>query len=219
LHGYQFEKSQTIVSHHLLLVEWACIIGPIGTEAQPPITQLLSQLRAGDESARGELMEVVYTTLHQIAKSQLRKERPDHTLQPTALVNEAYLKIFGHSTIDFVDRAHFFAIVSQAMRRILVDHARARATARRNGARISLNTEAEAKADKGSGQMSLLDLDLAMEALAREKTSLAQLIEMRYFGGMSAEETAEVLGRSVHVVRHDLRLAHAWLRRELAGRG
>lgn len=163
-------------------------------------------------------MKVVYSTLHQIAKSQLRKERPDHTLQPTALVNEAYLKLFGHSTIDFVDRAHFFAIVSQAMRRILVDHARARAAARRSGGRIPLDPAIEVKADTGIGQMSLLDLDLAMEALAREKRWLAELIEMRYFGGMSAEETAEVLGRSVHIVRHDLRLAHAWLRRELAGR-
>jgi RNA polymerase sigma factor (TIGR02999 family) len=176
---------------------------------------LLSQLRAGDESARSELMTVVYATLHQIAKSQLRKERADHTLQPTALVNEAYLKLFGHFTIDFVDRAHFFAIVSQAMRRILVDHARARATARRSGARVQLDPEIEASA-KGAGQMTILDLDLAMEALASEKQWLAELIEMRYFGGMSAEETAEVLGRSVHVVRHDLRLAHAWLRRKLA---
>jgi DNA-directed RNA polymerase specialized sigma24 family protein len=96
-----------------------------------------------------------------------------------------------------------------------VDHARARATARRNAARIPLDPAAEAKADKGVAQMSLLDLDLALEALAREKASLAELIEMRYFGGMSAEETAEILGRSVHIVRHDLRLAHAWLRREL----
>jgi RNA polymerase sigma factor (TIGR02999 family) len=105
----------------------------IGFESQSPITQLLHQLRAGDESARDELMDVVYATLHQIAKSYLHKERSDHTLQPTALVNEAYLKLFGRATIDFVDRAHFFAVVSRAMRRILVDHARARTAARRDG--------------------------------------------------------------------------------------
>jgi RNA polymerase sigma factor (TIGR02999 family) len=191
----------------------------IGTEAPPPITQLLHQLRAGDESARGELMNLVYATLHRIAQSQLKKERPDHTLQPTALVNEAYLKIFGHAEIQFADRAHFFALVSRAMRRILVDHARARAAARRSDGRIQWDPELEVEADTGSEQLKLLDLDLALDALAQEKHSLAELIEMRYFGGMTAEETAEVLGRSVHTVRHELRLAHAWLRRELAGRG
>src|SRR5262245_14780981 len=178
--------------------------GRIGTDPQSPITQLLNQLRAGDESARGELMEVVYTTLHQIARSYLRKERPNHTLQPTALVNETYLKLFGHAEIQFVDRAHFFAVVSQAMRRILVDHARARSSARRDGCRIQLDLAAlEVDADAGHEQVGLLELDLAMDALAREKRWLAELIEMRYFGGMTAEETAEAVGRSVHVVRHD----------------
>jgi RNA polymerase sigma-70 factor (ECF subfamily) len=192
---------------------------PIGTESQPPITELLHRIRAGDESARGELMSVVYQTLHRIAESQLRKERPEHTLQPTALVNEAYLKLFGHSEIQFADRAHFFAVVSRAMRRILVDHARARAAARRNDEQVQLDTSIQFEAGASSEPMKLLDLDLAIGALARERTSLAELIEMRYFGGMTAEETAEVVGRSVHVVRHELRLAHAWLRRELSGQG
>lgn len=192
-------------------------MNPIGTESHPPITELLHQMRGGDESARGELMSVVYQALHRIAESQLRRERPDHTLQPTALVNEAYLKLFGHSEIQFADRAHFFAVVSRAMRRILVDHARARAAARRNGEKVLLDTSIEFEADVGSEPMELLGLDLALDALSRERSSLAELIEMRYFGGMTAEETAEVVGRSVHVVRHELRLAHAWLRRELAG--
>lgn len=192
-------------------------MNPIGTESHPPITELLHQMRGGDESARGELMSVVYQALHRIAESQLRRERPDHTLQPTALVNEAYLKLFGHSEIQFADRAHFFAVVSRAMRRILVDHARARAAARRNGEKVLLDTSIEFEADAGSEPMELLGLDLALDALSRERSSLAELIEMRYFGGMTAEETAEVVGRSVHVVRHELRLAHAWLRRELAG--
>jgi len=176
----------------------------------------LNQLRAGDESARAELMDVVYTTLHQIARSYLRKERAEHTLQPTALVNEAYLKLFGHAPIQFVDRAHFFAVVSRSMRRILVDHARARTTARRDGGRIPLDPAIELEAKTGPEEVSLLDLDFALDALGQEKKWLAELIEMRYFGGMTAEETAEVVGRSVHVVRHDLRLAHAWLRRKLA---
>ena len=164
-------------------------------------------------------MNVAYGALHRIAKSYLRKERSDHTLQPTALVNEAYLKLFGRSEIQFADRAHFFAVVSQAMRRILVDHARARGAARRQGVRLPLDQVIEVESDSSREQISLLELDLAMNALAREKESLARLIEMRYFGGMTAEETAEVLGRSVHTVRHDLRLAHAWLRREMASRG
>jgi len=190
---------------------------PIGPEPHPSITQLLYHMRAGDESARGELISVVYHTLHRIAESQLRKERPDHTLQPTALVNEAYLKLFDHSEIEFADRAHFFAVVSRAMRRILVDHARARATARRSGPQVQMDTSIEFEAGAAAEPMKLLDLDLAIDALAREQSSLAELIEMRYFGGMTAEESAEVVGRSVHIVRHELRLAHAWLRRELAG--
>ncbi|MFZ0590166.1 MAG: ECF-type sigma factor [Bryobacteraceae bacterium] len=190
---------------------------PIHAESHPPITELLHQMRAGNELARGELMSVVYQTLHRIADSQLRKERPNHTLQPTALVNEAYLRLFGQSEIQFADRAHFFAVVSRVMRRILVDHARARAAACRKEEQVQLDTSIDFEAGGSSEPMKLLDLDLAMEALARERSSLAELIEMRYFGGMTAEETAEVVGRSVHVVRHELRLAHAWLRRELAG--
>lgn len=174
-------------------------------------------MRAGDASARGELLSVVYRSLHRIAESQLRKERPDHTLQPTALVNEAYLKLFGHSPIEFADRAHFFAVVSRVMRRILVDHARARAAAGRNQGQVPLDTSIELEAGAAARPVKLLALDLALDALARERNSLAELIEMRYFGGMTAEETAEVVGRSVHIVRHELRLAHAWLRRELAG--
>jgi RNA polymerase sigma-70 factor, ECF subfamily len=189
----------------------------IGAQSHPPITELLHQMRGGDESARGELISVVYQTLHRIAQSQLRWERPGHTLQPTALVNEAYLKLFGHSEIQFADRAHFFAVVSRVMRQILVDHARARAAARRNKGQVQLDTSIEFAAGAGTEPMKLLDLDLAMDALALERSSLAELIEMRYFGGMTAEETAEVVGRSVHVVRHELRLAHAWLRRELLG--
>ena len=187
-------------------------------EPQAPITQLLDQARAGDESARDELMAVVYATLHRIAASHLRKERSDHTLQPTALVHEAYLKLFGRAEVQFVDRAHFFAVVSRSMRRILVDHARARSAARRDGVRLDLEPALEVQMGTADRPVELLALDLALEALEREKRSLAELIEMRYFGGMTAEETAEVVGRSVHVVRHELRLAHAWLRRELAGR-
>jgi RNA polymerase sigma factor (TIGR02999 family) len=156
----------------------------ISAQSYQPITELLHQIRGGHESARGELISVVYQTLHRIAASQLCKERPDHTLQPTALVNEAYLKLFGHSEIEFADRAHFFAVVSRVMRQILVDHARARAAARRNEGQVQLDTSIELAA--GAQPMKLLDLDLAIDALAQEQSSLAELIEMRYFGGMTA---------------------------------
>ena len=183
------------------------------------ITALLDQARAGDSSARAQLLDVVYAELHRIAKGYLRKERRDHTLQPTELVHESYLRLFSGAEIQFADRAHFYAVVSQAMRRILVDYARARATIRRgDGQRVPLDTRIQFEAGGAQEHVRLLDLDSALDALARENQSLAQLIENHYFGGMTAEESAEVLGRSVHVVRHELRLAHAWLRRELARR-
>jgi len=189
--------------------------------APADITLLLRQIQDGDANAGDRLMDVVYATLHRIARGHLRKERADHTLQPTALVHEAYLRLFGGSEIEFADRAHFFAVVSRAMRRVLVDHARARAAARRtaDGGRVPLDEAIDMGRDVGPSPVRLLELDMALDALSAESEALAQLIEMRYFGGMTAEESAEVLGRSVHVVRHDLRLAHAWLRRQLASHG
>jgi RNA polymerase sigma factor (TIGR02999 family) len=211
-----FGKAQTVVvSTRNAQVAGADIITSISQD-EPKITLLLHQLRAGDSSVRGELMDAVHTTLRRIARRYLAKERADHTLQPTALVNEVYLKLFRGSQVAFVDRAHFFAVVSQAMRRILVDHARMRSAARRDGERLPWDTMVQVETESAVERMNLLNLDLALDALAQENRSLAELIEMRYFGGMTAEETAEVVGRSVHAVRHDLRIAHAWLRRELA---
>lgn len=162
-------------------------------------------------------MPAVYAELHRIARRHLSKERPDHTLQPTALVNEVYLKMFDASHPQFSDRAHFMAIASRIMRGILVDYARARGAAKRGGQerRIAIEADLAAPANSGDALVSLLDLDLAIEALAIENPAPAQVIEMRYFGGMTAEETAEVVGRSVHIVQHELRFAHAWLRRRL----
>ena len=182
------------------------------------ITNLLRRYQSGDTIARDQLMEVVYSTLHRLARGHLRRERSSHTLQPTALVNEAYVKLFGRSQIAFTDRSHFFAVVSRAMRRILVDHARARSADRRSSdaQHVPLDEAIDMGTDVGPSPIKLIELDLALDALTRDSESLAQLIEMRYFGGMTAEESAEVLGRSVHVIRHELRLAHAWLRRQLA---
>lgn len=183
------------------------------------ITELLLRVRAGDSSASDELMPVVYAELHRIARRHLSKERQDHTLQPTALVNEVYLRMFRGSNPQFSDRAHFMAIASRIMRSILVDYARARASAKRggHGQRIAFDTDLAMPVTYSDALVSLLDLDLAIEALERENPSPAQVIEMRYFGGMTAEETAEVVGRSVNIVQHELRFAHAWLRRRLSG--
>ena len=176
--------------------------------SEPQITELLRRVRAGDESASNELMPLVYGELHRIARTHLRKERPGHTLQPTALVNEAYLRIFQSSPPEFVDRAHFMALASRVMRRVLVDYARRRAAAHRAGG-IAIDAVLPA--------LDLLDLDLAIQELARDNSDIATAVEMRYFGGMTAEETAQATGRTIHVVQHDLRFAHAWLRRRFAG--
>ena len=185
------------------------------------VSQLLSNLRNGDESAINALTTILYDELHRIASRHLRRERAGHTLQTTALVNEVYLKLAGNRDRPFTDKAHFLAVASRVMRQVLVDYARARNTRKRSGDAPQITTERltttlEVEADSGPDRMELLALDVALDALAREEQALAQLIEMRYFGGMTAEETAAALGLSVHVVRHDLRLAQAWLRRKMS---
>jgi RNA polymerase sigma factor (TIGR02999 family) len=183
----------------------------------PGVPQLLERLRAGDNAALNELVALLYEELRRIAGRQLRAERSSHTLQATALVHEAYLKLIGAHPGGFADRVHFLAVASRVMRQVLVDYARARATRKRDGnATYALEPGSDVEESDGTGQVELLELDRALDALAREDQPLAQLIEMRYFGGMTAEETAEALGQSVHVVRHDLRLAQAWLRSRLS---
>jgi RNA polymerase sigma-70 factor (ECF subfamily) len=188
-------------------------------ETPSQVTLLLRRMQQGESSALDELMPIVYDELHRIARSAMARQRPGHTLQPTALVNEAFLKLFEEKQPQFAGRAHFLGVMSRAMRHVLVDHARSLGAAKRggHGGKVPWDTNIEIKAERGSRQLKLLDLDGALEALARERQSLADVVEMHYFGGMTAEEISEAAGRSVHVVRHDLRLARAWLRRELAG--
>jgi RNA polymerase sigma factor (TIGR02999 family) len=183
-----------------------------------PITVLPRQLREGEQSALDELMPLVYGELHRIAQSFMRRQPPGHTLQPTALVNEAFIKLFEGGHPQLADRAHFLALMARVMRQVLVDHARASGAAKRGGgeARVPWDTNIEVQADGVAERMKLLELHDALDALAREHRTLAEVIEMHYFGGMTADEAAVAVGRSVHVVRHDLRLARAWLRRELA---
>jgi RNA polymerase sigma-70 factor (ECF subfamily) len=181
------------------------------------LTELLDRLQTGDEAALNELVSLLYEELRRIAALHLRKERAPHTLQTTALVHEVYLKLMQDNQRGFTDKIHFLAVASRAMRHVLVDYARARAAKKRSGNHPS-GPERFSWAGfevQGELQPSLLDLDRALDALAQQDQHLAQLIQMRYFGGMTAEESAAVLDQSVHTVRHDLRLAQAWLRQLL----
>src|SRR6185369_11718202 len=183
------------------------------------VQQLFERLRTGDESVLGELTPTLYRELHRIASHHMRGERPDHTLQPTALVHEAYVKLFDGADRQFADQSHFLAVASRVMRQVLVDYARARASLKRSAlpeGGAHRTTSLEVMTGEGLELLDLIELDDAIKELAVENEALARLIEMRYFGGMTAEETADVIGESVHIVRHDLRYAHAWLRRKLA---
>jgi RNA polymerase sigma factor (TIGR02999 family) len=182
------------------------------------VTGLLARLRTGDQSALPELVGTLYDELYRIASRQMRSERPGHTLQATALVHEAYLKLTGDVRPGFADKVHFLAVASRVMRQVLVDYARARSRKKRSRdgeENWTANVDIES-ANKGE-RVELLGLDRALEQLAAEDATLVQIVEMKYFGGMTAEEIAEALAQSVHVVRHDLRLAHAWLWRKLKG--
>lgn len=183
------------------------------------VHDLFERLRVGDESALVELTPTLYNELHRIASHHMRGERPDHTWQPTALLHEAYLKMLDGTSRQYADRVHFLAVASRVMRQLLVDYARAKSSQKRSvpvGDGSSRTSSLEVQTGDGLELVDLIELDNALRELAAEQPALASLIEMRFFGGMTAEETAEVLGESVHVVRHDLRYAQAWLRRRLS---
>jgi RNA polymerase sigma factor (TIGR02999 family) len=181
------------------------------------ITLLLQRWRQGDESALHDLAPLVYGELQRIAQIFLR-DQPGHTLQPTALVNEAWVKLFQSGEPEFTDRAHFLAVMSRVMRQVLVDHARAGAAAKRWGGKQRVPWDASIElAGDGSRRLQVLEVDGALQTLEQENPLLAQIIEMHYFAGMTAEEVAAVVNRSAEAVRHDIRLARAWLRRKLGG--
>ncbi len=182
-----------------------------------PVPQLFERLRGGDQSALNELMTALYDELRRIAARHLQAERSNHTLQTTALVHEVYLKLFDREEQRYTDKVHFLSVASRVMRQVLVDYARARSTKKRGGNAADVGAWASIEVDGQSGLEveDLIELDDALNDLAGDDKSLADLIEMRYFGGMTAEETAQALDISVHVVRHDLRLAQAWLRRRM----
>jgi len=184
------------------------------------VQQLFARLRTGDSSALTELTPTLYNELHRIASHHMRGERSDHALQPTALVHEAYLKLFDGAERRFADEVHFLAVASRVMRQVLVDYARGRSAQKRSADMgVSLGSTSMEVADDAGGMqlLELIELDGAIEALAAEDEPLARLIEMRFFGGMTVEETADAMGVSTDTVKRDWRVAKLWLLRALEG--
>ncbi len=179
------------------------------------VTQLLLNWSKGDRVALDQLMPVVHQELRKIATSYLRSERPGHTLQPTALINEAYLRLTNQSFPEWQSRKHFYGIAAQLMRQVLVEHARSHGAAKRGGGAQKLSLD-EALAYSSERASSLVALDEALTELAKFDQRKAGIIELRYFGGLSTEETADLLGISLATVGREQRLAQAWLHRELA---
>jgi RNA polymerase sigma factor (TIGR02999 family) len=178
------------------------------------VSALLRAWSAGDQSALGKLTPIVYDELHRLARQYMKRERPGHSLKTTALVNEAYTRLVDYKRMQWQDRAHFFAVSAQLMRRILVEHARRHNLKRGGGVQHVSLDEASMVGDE---DMDLVALDDAMNALARLDPRKVQVVEMRFFGGLSVEETAEILKISSVTVKRDWRAARMWLYRELTG--
>jgi RNA polymerase sigma factor (TIGR02999 family) len=188
----------------------------VGHESAGEITQLLEGWRGGDRKALDALLPIVYKELRRLAHFQLRQERPDHTLQSSALVNEAYLRLLGLNTPQWEGRSHFFAIAAQQMRQILVDYARRHRAGKRGGGVDTLSLEDAAILSPGKAKpLDVVALDDALKALAQVDARKAQVVELRFFGGLTFEETAEVLNVSKVTVTRDWSTARAWLHREM----
>jgi len=183
---------------------------------QKRVTELLVAWKEGSEQALDDLVPFVYKELHRLAKNQLRKERPGHSLQPTALTHEAFVRLYGFRQVNWQDRAHFFAVSAQVMRHVLVEHARKRRAIKRGGhdIRVSLT---EARAAVAAVDIDIIALNEALEHLEAEDPRQCRVVELRYFGGLNEEEIAEVLGMSRATVSRDWSVAKLWLRRELEG--
>ena len=180
------------------------------------ITRFLQEIRAGDKEAESRLMEAVYPKLKRIAAHYLRQERAGHTLQATALVNEAYLQLLGQADISLHGRAHFFAAAAQSMRRILVDYARMRKAGKRDGQRHKVElSDVLAISDDRLDEM--LAIDEALTRLAARDPRQSRVVELRFFGGLSEDEVARVLGIAPRTVNRDWKFARAWLHGELSG--
>jgi len=183
----------------------------------PPqnLTQLLVAWRNGNQAALDQLLPLVYDELHRLAQRYMNQEPPGHTLQTTALVNEAYLRLIDQPEVAWQDRAHFFAVAARIMRHLLIDRARGRKYAKRGGGayQVALDEAANFSQERAA---EFVALDEALQALAEIDPRKSQIVELRYFGGLSIEETAEVLKLSPMTVKRDWKLAKAWLHRELS---
>jgi RNA polymerase sigma factor (TIGR02999 family) len=180
------------------------------------VTRLCQDAARQDRAAMDALVDHVYATLRRMANRQMGAERGDHTLSPTALVHEAYLRLVDQESMDWRDRAHFYAIAARVMRRVLIDHARRKLAGKRGGDQVKVTLNEEV-AGAVTTPESLIELDRALERLEELSPRQRQVVEMRFFGGMTHEEVAEVLSVSVPTVRRDWRLAQAWLNREMSG--
>ncbi len=188
----------------------------MATESPGAVTELLRAWSDGDDSALERLTPLVAAELPRLARAYMRRERRGHTLQTTALLNEAFLRLTDARRVRWQDRAHFLGIGARLMRRVLVDHARSRGYAKRGGGaqRVTLD---EGLLRSGEPALDVVELDRALEALAAVDARKSRLIDLRFFGGLSVEETAEVLQVSTDTVKRDWRLAKLWLLRELSG--
>jgi len=182
-------------------------------EPSGDVTRLLSAMDRGDAAAGQELVAVLYEELHSMAAAVMRAERPDHTLSPTALVHEAYMRLADARRVGWQDRGHFMAVTCRVMRRVLVDHARRRASAKRDGGeRVTLRDDVGFAEDRS---LEILDLDAALTRLEAIDARRARVVEMRYFSGLEIDEVARLLGVSEATVKRDWRFARAWLLSEL----
>lgn len=181
------------------------------------VTQLLLAWRGGDASAGERLLHIIYDELHRQAARAMRREGDAHTLQATALVNEAYLRLIDQSRVEWKNRAHFFGVAAQAMRRVLVDHARNRHAIKRGGGEAALSLGNVGAFEDDDAATDVLALHDALDKLAALDPAQARLVELRYFGGLTIEETAEALGVSISTVKREWAIARAFLRREITG--
>jgi RNA polymerase sigma factor (TIGR02999 family) len=179
-------------------------------EPTPAVTTLLRAWAQGNEAARDQLFRVLYSELRRQAGRYMRRERRSHTLQPSGLVNEAYLRLAGSPDLDLHDRAHFFAIAARVMRQVLVDHARRRRAAKREGVHVTLGD-----ADAAAVPLQVLDLETALQELTVLDPRQARVVELRFFGGLDVEETADALGLSARTVKREWQTARAWLQHRL----
>jgi RNA polymerase sigma factor (TIGR02999 family) len=182
------------------------------------LARYFERIRAGDDAAKASLADLVQAELRRMAEFIMRSERPNHTLQPTALVNELYLRLLSGQFINLHDRRHFFAMAAQAMRRILVDHARARSSDKRGGARAHVDVDSIPLVSHDNIEQ-IVELDQALQRLEKMDARQARVVELRFFAGLSEDEIAQLLGVSVRTVKRDWSMAKAWLYSELGSAG